>query len=188
MDIMEIMKGNRTYRRFLQEPIPEEAIGDMMEAARIANCGMNGQVLRYTVVTNPSVVAEINSKIKLGGAVPELKLPREGETPMAFIVITVEGEVNQIRDLDLGIAAHAITTVAYSHGVGSCIMWGFPRKDIKEMLNLDNDPQLMLALGKPAHKSTIVEPKDGALKYYADENLDFYVPKKPLDEIAEFNK
>lgn len=190
MDIMELVKGCRTYRRFLQEPVSDEILNDMIEAARITNSGMNAQIMRYVVISNPEVVRKINSVIKLGGMVPELGLPREGEGPTAFIALYVDGEPNFIKDVDTGIAVHTITTVAYASGVASCIMASFPKDKIAEIIGLDgHEIRLMLALGKPAHKSTIVEPgEDGSLKYYVDDNADFYVPKRPASEIAKFIK
>lgn len=190
MDIMEIMRGNRTYRRFLQEPVPEAVLTDMLEAARITNCGMNAQVMRYVVVTNPDAVAKINANVKMGGMVPEYGLPREGECPTAYIALLIDGEANHIRDIDTGIAAHTLSTVAYSHGIGSCMIAAFSKEELTEIIGLKEGEtiSLLLALGKPAHTSTIVEPKEGSLKYFVDDELNFYVPKRPLSEIVRFIK
>ena len=49
-------QGMRTYRRFLQEPVPEAVLGEMMENVRIASCAKNDQPLIYTVVRSPELV------------------------------------------------------------------------------------------------------------------------------------
>ncbi|WP_315308228.1 nitroreductase family protein [Pseudoramibacter alactolyticus] len=42
-----------------------------------------------------------------------------------------------------------------------------------------------VALGYPAHRSTVVTPGlDGSLQYYLDANRDYFVPKREVDEIV----
>ena len=46
---------------------------------------------------------------------------------------------------------------------------------------------MVLALGYPSHKSTLVPVEEGKpLKYYVDANRDYYVPKLKLNEVVEF--
>ena len=44
---------------------------------------------------------------------------------------------------------------------------------------------LVLALGYPSHKSTVVELKD-SLDYYLDEERNYYVPKRALEDIVTY--
>ena len=41
----------------------------------------------------------------------------------------------------------------------------------------------MVALGYPAHQSHLVPVRDGDVTYYLDENRDYCVPKRPLEEV-----
>ena len=91
-------------------------------------------------------------------------------------------------DVDVGIAAHAIVTTAWESGVGSCMMGAINRPGIAALLGVDeaDTVHLAIALGYPAHKSTIVPvPESGLLKYYVDEKRDYYVPKKTFDELVK---
>ena len=58
---------------------------------------------------------------------------------------------------------------------------------VKEILSIPETwiPRLALALGYPSHKSTIVElPEDGSVKYYLDEERQYYVPKRKRKDIS----
>lgn len=47
--------------------------------------------------------------------------------------------------------------------------------------------RLVVAFGKPGHKSTIVGPREnGGLKYYLDEARNYYVSKRSFEEIVRF--
>lgn len=42
-DVMEFLRGRRTYRRFLPKPVPEAVLRDALEAARIAAAAPTGK-------------------------------------------------------------------------------------------------------------------------------------------------
>mgnify|MGYP000222961965 CR=1 FL=1 len=50
MELMELLKLRRTYRRFKQEPISDEIIDEMLTAARYASSAANLQPITYVVV------------------------------------------------------------------------------------------------------------------------------------------
>ena len=50
MELMDLMRTNRTYRRFKQTAVSDEIIGEIMEAARNASSAANRQPLSYGVV------------------------------------------------------------------------------------------------------------------------------------------
>ena len=188
MDLKELYKGCRTFRRFLQEPVPEDVLDEMMENARIASSAANKQPLRYVVVTDPDTVARMQDLVRWGGAVPkELGTPKEGEQPTAFIILTKEPG-NSWADIDIGIAVNTLATTAWARGIGSCIMGAINKGGIARLLDIpeeEEEVKLALALGKPAHKSTVVDvPESGKLAYYLDENRDYYVPKRALADIV----
>ena len=188
MDLRELYKGCRTYRRFLQDPVPEEVLDEMMENVRIARSAANKQPLRYVVVTDPGVVAQMQDLVRWGGAVPkELGTPKEGEQPTAFVVLTKEPG-NSWADIDIGIAVNMLATTAWARGIGSCIMGAVNKGGIARLLDIpqeDEEVKLVLALGKPAHKSTVVDvPESGKLAYYLDDERNYYVPKRALADIV----
>ena len=56
MELMELLKLRRTYRRFKQEPISDEIIDEMLTAARYASSAANLQPLSYVVVKSQEKV------------------------------------------------------------------------------------------------------------------------------------
>ena len=189
-EIKELNLGLRTYRKFQQEPISEELLRDLMDCVRIAATGMNAQELRFTVVTSPEKLAAMQELVRFAGSLPpELGQPKVGEKPVAFVIIRKTAKPTPVGDIDVGIAADRLITLAWTQGIGSTLMHAINRPKIAELLELPEDETigLAVALGKPAVKSTICEvPEDGSLKYFLDEELNYHVPKLPFDELVEF--
>ena len=66
-------------------------------------------------------------------------------------------------------------------------MGAIDRKQIREALSIPEKYEIhsAIAFGYPTHKSTVVSVgEEGDLKYYLDENKDYYVPKKDVREIS----
>ncbi len=52
---------------------------------------------------------------------------------------------------------------------------------------LDKDLEILflVAFGYPAHRSETVDVgEDGSIKYYVDEEMNYYVPQKDVSEIV----
>ncbi len=190
MKLSELMKGCRTYRRFLQEPVDEAVIREALDNARIGSSGANLQPLYYYAVTSEEKVKKMQPLLKWAKALPpELGTPKEGEQPVAFIVIVKKANAISFADVDVGIAVNTITLSAWEHGVGSCIMGAINIPQIRDLLDIPEEDQirLVIALGKPAHTSTIVPVgEDGNTDYYLDEERNYYVPKRPFEEVVTF--
>lgn len=188
MDFHTLCIGCRTYRRFKQKQIPEEILDELLENARIASSAMNGQPLRYVLVKTPEAVRKIQSCFHFAAALPkELGQPKEGEQPTAFIILCTEGRETPWTGIDIGIAVRTMNLNAYIHGVGSCIIGNVEFEKVKEILSIPEtwNPRLALALGYPSHQSSLVElPEDGSIKYYLDEERQYYVPKRKRKDIS----
>ena len=60
---------------------------------------------------------------------------------------------------------------------------------IKERFGIPEEDTLRLAiaLGYPAHSSSIVDmPEDSSFDYFVDEKRDYYVPKRAFDDVVRF--
>lgn len=181
----------RSYRRFRQEPVPPGELRAIMENARIASSAGNRQELRYVVVSDPAKVAGLQELVHFAAALPpELGRPKPGEGPVAFVALChSRREPGPMSEIDMGIAADRIAISAMSRGWGSCIMGAVDAQEIKALLGIPEDLtlRLMIALGRPAHSSTVVEvPESGNLSYFLDGDRNYYVPKRALDDIARF--
>ena len=159
MDILELLASRRTYRRFLQKPVPADVIADMAEAVRLSSCGANRQAIRLVVVQSPEMVAQVQPLVKWAAYLPpEQGTPQPEEQPVL-------------------------------KGVGSCIMGAIDRPRLTELLGLADNEKLhtMVAFGYPAHAARVV-PLTGetGVKYYLDANRDYCVPKRDVKEIVRY--
>ena len=85
-------------------------------------------------------------------------------------------------------AGSAVTTMmleAVEMGLGTCWLGAIQRDEIKKLLELDENLNVvyLLAVGYPKQESKIVDMKDNGVKYYEDENGVINVPKRSLEEI-----
>ena len=190
MDIMELLAGRRTYRRFLQKPVPAGVVADMVEAVRLSSCGANRQAIRLVVVQSPAMVAKVQPLVKWAAYLPpEQGVPKPGEQPVLFVAVVQDASIPGDKDTDAGIALANLTLAAWAKGVGSCIMGAIDRPRLAELLGLSENEKLhsMVALGYPANASRVVPLTEATgVKYYLDENRDYCVPKRAAADIARF--
>ncbi len=189
-DVKEFYRGLRTYRRFKQDKITNKMLYDILDCARLAPSGMNGQVIRYIAVNSDEKVKGMQDLVKFAAMLPpELGTPKVGEQPTAFIVLLKPENAGAYYDIDAGIATDTIITAAWTQGIGSTIMKNINPKAIAELLSVPDDETvfMVIAMGIPGVKSTVVDvPADGSLKYYLDEDKNYYVPKLKVEDISRF--
>ena len=189
-EIMTLLEGRRTYRRFDESrQIPDEVVEDMKNAAQLSSSAMNRQPLRYIYIRTPETVNAVFDITGWGGALPDgAGRPKVGERPTLFVAILSEKELQtKFTAFDEGLAASNLTLAAYAHGVGSCIIANVKHDSLREILKIDEafDISCVIGLGYPTHKSRVVEISDGEdTKYYLDENRDYVVPKKRIEDIT----
>jgi hypothetical protein len=121
--------------------------------------------------------------IRLGGALPELRLPFAGTEPNAFIVICSTVEESKYVDMDLGIVAQSMLLQATEIGLGGICIGAFDHEPLRELLALPYEPLLVLAIGKPAEHIELKPCNAGdTLTYYREEGV-HYVPKIKIDDL-----
>jgi nitroreductase len=190
-EIMSLLEGRRTYRRFDESrQIPDEVIADMKKAAQLSSSAMNRQPLKYIYIRTPETVNAVFDITSWGGALPNGEgRPKVGERPTLFVVILTEKELQtRFTAFDEGLAASNLTLSAYVHGVGSCILGSVKADMLRAMLKIDDslDISCVIGFGYPAHESRVVEVEVGEdIRYYLDENRDYVVPKRKIEDTAK---
>lgn len=189
MDMMQLMETCRTYRRFLQKPIAQEVLDDIINALRCSSSARNAQPIRILLIQQPEDIHQVNQLVKWAAALPpELGTPKENELPTLFVAVLDDTSAPGTHDTDAGIAIANMTLAAWAHGVGSCIMQAINRPALTELFSLPENLKLhsMIAFGYPAHKSILVPIReDGSLAYYLDEKKDYLVPRRSPDAFAQ---
>jgi nitroreductase len=64
--VIDIIFQRRSIRKFKQEPVPEEYIQLLLEAAMAAPSAMNNQCWEFVVVTDPELMAKIRMNLVFG--------------------------------------------------------------------------------------------------------------------------
>lgn len=185
MEYQELLKQRRTIRLFKQQPVPDELLARLVDAARVASCASNKQRLRYTVVRTPELVLEILRHTRWAGLVQPRRTPEPGVTsPAAFIVVTTtESELSELLCADAGAALQSIEFAATDAGLGCCWLGAIDREAIAGILNCGKIVYLA-AVGFPAEspRSTDI-PVTENCAYYLDGNGTLNVPKIRLQDI-----
>ena len=188
-DVMSLLEYRRTYRRFDEnKQIPDEVVGDMKRATQLASSAMNRQPIRYIFIRTPDTVNAVFDITSWGGALPNgLGRPKVGERPTLFVAILTEKELQtKFTAFDEGLAASNLTLAAYAHGVGSCVLGSVDVKSLRVLLNIDDtlDVSCVIGFGYPAHESAVVDADGDDLKYYMDENANYVVPKRKIEDTV----
>lgn len=193
MDLMELLKTRRTYRRFEQKEISQEIIDEILLAARLASSAANKQPLSYVVIRDREKVDKVFSYTRWAGYLPpEQGQPKKDEQPTLFIAVVENLDINRDCDTDAGLAISNMTLAAWNHGVGSCMIGACNKPVLSEMFGLTENQKLhtVVAFGYPSHVSRIEDIEDpadpNAVKYYLDENRDYVVPKRKLEDVVKY--
>ena len=189
-DLMTLLKGRRTYRRFAQKEISQEILEEILQAARLASSAANRQPLSYIVIRDKEKVEQVFAHTRWAGALPpEVGQPKEGEKPVLFIGVVENLDINPDCDTDAGRAISNMTLAAWNHGVGSCMIGACNKAALSELFGLTDKQKLhtVVAFGYPSHASLVVDMEDPeAFKYYLDEKKDYVVPKRKLEDVVRY--
>jgi len=184
--ILELIRKNRSFRRFHQDVIISESdLLEMVNNARLTPSGRNAQTLRYLLSNTPEMNARIFPNLAWAGYLTGWGGPKEGERPSAYIVILNDDAISKTYFCDHGIASLAILLTAVEKGYGGCIIASVNRDVLRETLQIPEQYSIVqvIALGKPA-ETVVIEPMvDGDIKYWRDEQDIHHVPKRNLKDI-----
>jgi nitroreductase len=183
----ELIKHNRSYRRFYQDgKIEMKTLRKLIDFARLSPSGANKQALKFILSNDSSKNELIFNNLAWAGYLKDWPGPGEGERPSAYIIILGDKTISNSFGCDHGIAAQSILLGAVENGFGGCMIGSIKREQLSQDLHISDQYEilLVLALGKP--KEIVVIEKigeDGSIKYYRDKDNIHHVPKRDLDEL-----
>jgi len=161
LDFMEVVKKRRSIRRYKSDPVPENVLDQILEAARLAPSAGNRQPWHFIIVRNE------NTKKQLG--IP----PWASEAPIVIVgCADTETRGEPMCCIDVAIAFEHIVLAAANFGLGTCWIG---------MLN--RSEPVKKALGIPEHIRVIAVTPLG----YPDETPS-PKPRKTLSEIIHYDK
>lgn len=150
-----LLLKNRSHRGYdTGFVVREDQLRRMIEVNTRIPSARNQQVLRFRPVLADEA-HKVLPHIRLGGALPALRLPFPGTEPNAFIIICSTVEENRYVDMDLGISAQSMLLQAAEIGLNGICIGAFDKERIKQEFHLAYEPLLILAVGKGIEKDRI---------------------------------
>ena len=167
IDLLEFMKGRRSIRDWTDEPVTEEHINLLVEAASWAPSSCNRQTDRYLVIRNKQRIKTISATVK-GGRSFFYKAP-------ILIIIVNDIRRYQFPDekyipyQDSAAAIQNILLMAHRMGLGTC--WASYTSDttlisrerkVRKLLNISHHYKItgIVAIGKPNMKVCTVPRRE----------------------------
>ena len=182
VSLSSLLTKNRSTRGFDSSfKVRKDQLLSLVEAARLAPSAMNQQVLRYRLVTEEEAPLVL-PHLRLGTALPDMKLPLEGTEPNAFVVICATKE-GRFVDIDLGIATQSILLRAVEMGLNGVCIAAFDPEAVQKALQLPLVPQLLIAIGRSAERIEVVDIAEGESQTYYRRNGVHFVPKLRAEDL-----
>ncbi len=172
--VMKAIRERRSIRKYEENPVPKEAIDELLSAATMSPSAMNRQPWDFIVVTDRKMIKELSDRVKkqmrLVGYAQKYAERFTGGEDLVFysaplLVLVTAPKDYEWAGLDCGILAQTMFLAAYSLGLGSCFI-GFARMlnkdgEALEMLGVPPDREICapLIFGYPAEKKEAPERK-----------------------------
>lgn len=168
MDVLTAISNRRSIRKFTNQPVEDEKLNKILEAARLAPSAANKQVWRFIVVKNPALREKM-----VEAAAGQAFL---GQAPVILVACATDATgvmmCGQPRyTIDLSIATAYMILEAHELGLGTCWLGRFDEQKVKD------------ALGIPAEARVVAISPLG----YPDESP-APRPRKALEEIVSYDK
>ena len=174
MDVMQAIKERRSVRKYRPDPVSDDALNTVLEAARWAPSWSNTQCWRFVVVRDPEL------KKKLADALTDLKPGVENPAANAIrsapIVIVACAELGtsgyykgeQSTDkgdwfmFDVALAMQNLTLAAHSIGLGTVHVGLFDAKEMARIIDVPEGIEVVeiTPLGYPDEKPGVIPRKE----------------------------
>lgn len=189
MDVYETIIGRRTIRRFQQRPLGRELLKKLVDAARLAPSASNLQPCEYIIVDGPRLLGDVFSTLGWAGYIAPEGNPKEGERPVAYIVVLLNKKKRETGgEVDAAASIENMLLTARAEGVGSCWIGDVNRERLGMILGIPESCKIdsVIALGYMAETPVLEEMKE-SVKYWKDEDGVLHVPKRSIDDIIHIN-
>jgi nitroreductase len=165
MDVYQAIRSRRTVRDYKPDPIPEEVLRKILQAARWAPSSSNTQKWYFIVIQDRDILAKLGEIATQG--------PFVGQAPLAIAVVMDDAPRPQ---LDAGRAIQQMELMAWSEGVGMCFVGvreADQQKEVKELLSIPENMELITLL---------------PFGYRADAPKPAGTPRKAMNELIHWER
>lgn len=155
-DRIAFLRGLNATRNFRPDPVPEEALRDILQVARWSGSASNVQPWEFLVIRNRETLqklAEISPNVRHAANAP------------LGIVLVMTGDPDKVphETYDEGRLSERIMLAAEAHGLGSCIGWFRPETmaAAKQALGIPDNRLVRteISIGYPDEEAQRARPK-----------------------------
>lgn len=174
MDVMQAIKGRRSIRKYKPDPVTDEAVNTVLEAARWAPSWANTQCWQFIVVRDPETKRELAGALKrLAHGVENPAAAAVREAPAVIVSCAELGKSGYYKGepvtdkgdwfmFDVALAMQNLTLVAHAMGLGTVHVGLFEAKDVASILEIPEGVAVvdMTPLGYPDETPGAIPRKD----------------------------
>jgi nitroreductase len=146
MDVLSAIQGRRSIRKYSSQPVEDEKLNKILEAARLSPSASNRQNWKFIIVRDKE------SRVRLGETTGIYQFIAEAPIIIVSCGTDPDGilKCGQYRhSVDLSIATAYLILEAYELGLGTCWIGVFDEKGVKDTLGIPDNVRVvaMTALG-----------------------------------------
>jgi len=151
MSILEIIRRRKSIREYREDPIPEDVLFRVLEAARLAPSGKNLQPWKFIIVRDKRL------RMKLAQASNRQYFM--AEAPVVIVACGFPdkcysrmGRYMKSWPVDVAIALEHLILQAEEENLGTCWIGAFEEKEVKSILGIPEEVRVLALtpLGYPA--------------------------------------
>lgn len=174
--MLELILRRQSERKYKENPVEQEKLDRVLEAARMAPSACNAQPWKFVVATEKEVLSQLAdaASAKLLGmntfvdqAPVMIVVVREKPNLSSRIGGTIKSK--DYSHIDIGIAAENICLQALAEGLGTCIIGWFDEEKVRSILGIPSSKrvELIITLGYAAgeYRQKKRKPKDETVSY-----------------------
>ena len=159
MDILYAIRGRRSIRKYKTDPVPDEALGTVLEAVRWSPSWANTQCWEIIVVKGAKVRTELAATLPKGNPAASSMV----NAPIVLVLCGIKGLSGYYNGqaatgkgdwlmFDLGMAMQNLCLAAHGLGLGTVVIGMFDHRKVAEILKVPRSLEVMAMtpLGYPA--------------------------------------
>ncbi len=182
MEFIEVIKSRQSIRNFLDKPIPENILGEIFEAGRLAPSAQNRQCWQYIAVNDKQIIKALALKSGMIGKVNFFIK----DAPLILIATANPKDSIVMNNqhyylVDVAISFQQMMLTAWNYGIGSCWLAAFNESKVREILNIPKDIKIIALspFGYPKKKNIYTS----AVSLFAKSSK-----RKTLEKIIHWNQ
>jgi nitroreductase len=152
MDVYEAIRAKRAIRKFRDEPLPEEAIRQILNAGRLSQSSKNTQPWQFIAIRDRAILEGLSKAGTWAGHLAGAAL--------GIAILTPNPDEKFQTLFDAGQAAAYMQLAAWELGIGSCLASIYDAEQARAVLGFPAEWQLHIAIsfGYPAPEAVVPRP------------------------------